>query len=1228
MTADAALSSGLLNVPRADPPRLSRHPSEGNGMHVLLIGGDGQLEGRLRTLFKDRLTAIDTLTSGDARSAPDQCLIAIPVSVLERELPNARLIPGCTAIVALTPDESSADSAEAISAGADDVAALTLDDEHLALRLQIANRAASVVRHTATGRENAQGQGTVDALRRAEEPFARVFRSSPVAVLISDLATGSLIDVNVRFVELFGFAREDVIGWTGFELNLWVDPGLRNEVIGSLISESNEARRAIEGECRLRRRDGTILDVIASVTRIEIDDVPCAVASFVDITRQKHAEAALGRRLQEVQGLHRLRDALQRATSEEEQCEAAVQAIAVVGETTRASLRLVDPEGRLRFVASMGISRPYMAVMEARQATVQWDGDARGLRAEGVTLWAEQPWAQEAMSKEGIGAFATFPIEGGGKKLGLITAYYSEPRTFSEPETEAATTIASTLAFAIEQQRAEKALRESEEHFRTLIADLDVGVLLLGSDSTVLAMNTATTDLLGVTEDAFLGRTMDGIGRSMFQAGFSLINENGRSFEEHERPIARAIASRCAVRNVEMGVRGAPDGQVVWMLVSAEPELLPSGEVKHVICTLVDITDRKRAEEALRASEANYRAVVEGTSDSIFVMDRGDDGEFRAAFLNSSFSRLTGFSPGRVLGKTPAEFMPARYREGALARYRECVAAGTTIEYDESFEREGQTISLITNLTPLLNERGECYRLIGNSRNVTERIRAEQAAAAAEHRLGTVASNLPIIVWAVDAQGRLTRAEGSGLKAFRPVPDESIGDSMMEDFTDMPAIAATISRGLAGESFSDTTQVGEVWLDNHITPLFAPSGEVLSVIGVSIDVTERRRAEEALLQAQKMESLGVLAGGIAHDFNNLLVGVLGNAGLAMAELPPESSAQPIIREIEIAGQRAADLARQMLAYSGKGRFVIQSIDLNALVLEMTTLLRVSINRSAIIRCELAATLPPVEGDATQLRQLVMNLVVNASDALGEAGGAIRVSTGLVHAKRATLNAAYLSPQLRAGEYVFLEVADTGIGMDAETRARIFDPFFTTKFTGRGLGLAAVQGIARGHKGAIRVQSEPGKGATFTLLLPAAAANTPPAPTIAAPAPAWVTAGSVLVVDDEESVRTVTARALKLFGFAPILAADGQEGIDQFRKHQDEIVCVLLDMTMPRMNGEDAFAAIRQIRPDACVILTSGYSEQEATERLAGKGIAGFIQKPYELTSLRDAIRAAIEGQVQ
>jgi signal transduction histidine kinase len=383
---------------------------------------------------------------------------------------------------------------------------------------------------------------------------------------------------------------------------------------------------------------------------------------------------------------------------------------------------------------------------------------------------------------------------------------------------------------------------------------------------------------------------------------------------------------------------------------------------------------------------------------------------------------------------------------------------------------------------------------------------------------------------------------------------------------------------------------------------------------------QRRRADEQMRNAQKLESLGVLAGGIAHDFNNLLVGVLGNAGLALLELPEDSSARQPIRDIEVSAQRAAELTRQMLAYSGRGRFRVEPVDLSAVVEEMSQLLRRVISKQTQLSLRLGRQVPAVVADVTQLRQVVMNLITNASDALGELGGTVTLETGTVMADRAMLASTYLNEELPPGLYVYLDVSDTGSGMDTATSARIFEPFFTTKFTGRGLGLAAVLGIVRGHKGAISVESAPHRGTRFRVLLPA---TTTAAGAAEAPAGAALGQGDglVLLVDDEEAVRGLARRVLERGGYQVLEAESGENALTLLKQHPASVRAVVLDLTMPGLGGEATLQQLRQIRPDLPVIVSSGYvPEEEGT--MAG---VPFLAKPYRPSELVDAVKAVIES---
>lgn len=354
------------------------------------------------------------------------------------------------------------------------------------------------------------------------------------------------------------------------------------------------------------------------------------------------------------------------------------------------------------------------------------------------------------------------------------------------------------------------------------------------------------------------------------------------------------------------------------------------------------------------------------------------------------------------------------------------------------------------------------------------------------------------------------------------------------------------------------------------------------------------------------------------------MGILGNANLAQAALPPTSPVQSDLKEIETAGRRAADLCRQMLAYSGKGKFEIKPVDLNDIVREISHLLEVSISKSVVLKYELANNLPAIEADGTQLRQIVMNLITNASEAIGEQSGVIRIETGAQDCSREDLLGTFPGKELTPGIYVYLEVTDTGGGMAPEVQERIFEPFFTTKFTGRGLGLAAVLGIVRGHKGTIRLVSEPGRGTHFRVLLPPcteAAIAEPQNPVDTAVLQA---SGKVLLIDDDETVRAVGRRMLESMGISVLTANDGRQGIEVFNQYIQEIGGVILDLTMPHMNGEETYRELRRIKKDVRVILSSGYSETEVTTRFAGLGVAGYLHKPYDKATLRETLSPVLE----
>ncbi|HEY7373824.1 MAG TPA: response regulator [Polyangia bacterium] len=502
---------------------------------------------------------------------------------------------------------------------------------------------------------------------------------------------------------------------------------------------------------------------------------------------------------------------------------------------------------------------------------------------------------------------------------------------------------------------------------------------------------------------------------------------------------------------------------------------------------------------------------------------------------------------------------------------------------------------------------------------------ADEKRTAADVQLRTVIDNAPLVVWSIDKDGIFTLSEGRGLAQLGLEPGQALGMSAFELYKDFPPLLASIRRALAGEETVATLHVvGRVY-ETVYQPLRDAAGEITGLLGISTDITERHRAEQErmqlqaqLLQVQKLESLGLLAGGIAHDFNNILTAVLGSASAALLRVPADHPAASDIQSVIAAARRAADLTRQMLAYSGKGQFEVRPLDLSKLVGELGVLLETMISKKVQLRFEFGVALPAIEADVAQVQQVVMNLVINGAEAIGDERGSVVVTTGMQDVDESAVARLRVGDRVAPGRYVYVEVQDSGCGMDEATQAKIFDPFFTTKFTGRGLGLAAVLGIVRGHRGAVQVRSTPGRGTMFKVLFPASTA----AVRVVSPhATTFRGEGLALVVDDDANVRSATRRILGLMGFDVIEAPDGRAAAALFAARAGDVVLVLLDMTMPEMNGEETFREIQRVRDDVPVILTSGYHESEAMRGFKAKGLAGFLQKPFGAEDLAAKLAA-------
>ena len=478
--------------------------------------------------------------------------------------------------------------------------------------------------------------------------------------------------------------------------------------------------------------------------------------------------------------------------------------------------------------------------------------------------------------------------------------------------------------------------------------------------------------------------------------------------------------------------------------------------------------------------------------------------------------------------------------------------------------------------------------------------------------LASIIEACPLAMSALNPDGSIRMANGLANSLLMPLNREL--EALVERAGSSEASAAIeVRRAVDGKDLTLS-----VWA----APVLTHDGGVDGVILMAADVSDRRALELQVQQTQKLESLGLLAGGIAHDFNNLLTGILGNASLLQESLPEDSVEADAARSLLDAGERMAKLSGQMLAYSGRGRFVVERVDLSRQVAQITSLIQASIPKNVELQLQLSSDLPAIEADASQLQQVIMNLVINGAESIGASEGSVEVTTRLEQLKTAQIPSAGGRQPAAPGAYVVLGVRDTGCGMDEETQARIFDPFFTTKFTGRGLGLSAVQGIVRAHQGALTVESQPGTGSHFRVFFPA---TTHPVPSPMQGRPAVSRgSGTVLVIDDGEVIRRTAKLALERAGYKVVTASDGYEGLALYESLAGGVSLVLLDMTMPMMSGEETLRRLHARWPQAVVIASSGYDQQEAQRRF-GRGIAQFLQKPYTAAQLTEKIAQVLQA---
>jgi PAS domain S-box-containing protein len=824
-----------------------------------------------------------------------------------------------------------------------------------------------------------------------------------------------------------------------------------------------------------------------------------------------------------------------------------------------------------------------------------------------TTLWRQLHWDQ------------ALPIG----DLRLLIAIYS-------------TTILVLAAVVDERERsrrqveklrtAEAVLAESEKHFRTLANSAPVMIWMTGEDDLCTFVNKRWLDFTGYSREQELGKGWTG----------------GVHPEDFERCRATSHAAIGARRSYSMVCRfRRADGEYRWILDNGVP-LYRDGRFAGYIGSCVDITEQevaterlRESEEAARENEQRLTSIYNTVRDVIFHLAVEPEGQFRFVSVNAAFPRATGLSREAVVGKTVDEVIPEPSLTMVLGKYRQAIEDRGVVVWEETSDYPTGRLTAEVSVTPVFDSKGNCTHLVGSVHDITELVKAGQLLRESEKRLKNAERLAHVGHWDWDVgTQRLSWSE----ECYRIIGAPQNGMPGYEDLLqtvtphDRPRVAQWIGGRLAEKrggsiefrvlgpngDLRTITCVSEVSLDD--------SGSPSRLFGACQDVTEARRAQEEFFARQKLETVGTLANGIAHDFNNLLGGVLAQTQLAQAELASGSSPEEELKAIQRVAIHGSEIVRQLMIYAGTEGGGAGLVDPSATVDEMLSLLTVSVTKHATIRVDLDRDLPAIRASAAQLRQIVMNLITNASDAVGDRDGVIQVIT-----RRVTLKGegtAGPSGRLPDGDYVQLEVSDTGRGMSPETQARAFDPFFTTKSAGRGLGLAVVQGIVRSLGGAIQLTSEADKGATFQVLLPCAetkaGVSDDSAPS-AGESPASFRHGIVLVVEDEAPLRQAVVKMLRKTGFELLEAADGSCAIDLLRAHGDKIDVILLDMTIPGASSHEIVAEAANTRPDIRVILTSAYSQEMVADSIKAPQIRSFIRKPFQLGDLVKTLRSSLSS---
>jgi two-component system cell cycle sensor histidine kinase/response regulator CckA len=771
-------------------------------------------------------------------------------------------------------------------------------------------------------------------------------------------------------------------------------------------------------------------------------------------------------------------------------------------------------------------------------------------------------------------------------------------------------------------------LGDNEKRLQAIFSLAAVGIAQIGLDGAWLLVNNRYCEMLGYAEAELRRKTLQDITHP---------DDWDQVLAGRHQLLAGEISSHAIEKRF---IR--KDGTIFWARLHRSLVRDGDNRPRCVIALVEDITEKIQADRALRESEQRF-ALAEKAA-HLAIWDR--DLSTNLIAISGEYNRMYGLSADHpaLAYEEWLRLIHPEDRERVREHNRDTLTR--TNIWDEEFRvvwPDGSVHWLLGKGTVFRDDAGQPVRIAGVNLDITERKRAEEALRDSEARLREsdlqykeVFDNISVCMFLIDVtlDGRFkfvgfNRAEEEAIGfSNAEVSGRFVEDVFGEELANK--LTADYRRCLeAGRAIHYDSELnlprGRRYFHSNLIPLRNDAGVISRIIGACIDTTDLRRTQEEALAKQNLEGLGVLAGGIAHDFNNVLGGILAQAELVEPDLPVGSAPIQEIQRIKAAALRGSEIVRELMIYAGQDQTnLVEPVDVSRLVGEILELVKVSISKQAVLRTELSDDLPPVLGNSPQIRQVVMNLIINASEAIGDKEGVITLTTTQVNGGRDL--APNGAKELPLGNYVRLEVSDTGGGITEEAKEKIFDPFFSTKFAGRGMGLAVVQRVVRDHGGAINIVSAPGQGATFQVLLPCRSKE---ASEIHSAIPSVgleqsnAPTGTILVVEDEEILRLAVSKLLRKIGFSVMAASDGSAAIDLVRTHKDEIDVILLDLTLPGLSSRKVFEEAQRVQPNLKVVLTSAYSKETVEASLTGLRITHFIRKPFQLGELGGVLRDAL-----